>query len=384
MKRFHTFFLVGFVCLFGIIASIPCTANGLIPPETMEEISCIHQFNANRDLPAVFDWRQQDGVTAARDQGMVDCFPCWAFCLVAAVESSAKIQLGMDLDLSEQQLLDCNQENYGCDGGWLDGWTILRDYGAVTESCYPYAGIDQPCIQQPCQPVVAVTGCTIVGGDELAIKQALYDHAPVACGMTVYNDFSFYNEGCYSHEGDDMYNHGVVIVGWDDTACDGTGAWIVKNSFGSDWGEEGYIYMEYGTCRIGAGARYFDVSLPAPTPTPTVTPTATPAELTYTLTLADTDLEPGDTFQLVRRCFNPGPTSLTAQEYILLIIGTDLFLLDSSTDQTLPVGLENIWMIFDFVWPDIPSAQLDATLAGCLLDPETVEILVYDLEGVKF
>nr|HPQ39836.1 C1 family peptidase [bacterium] len=266
----------------------PVNASGLNPPPHPE--SATFFCKSGREFPPVFDWRALGGVTPVKDQGFVDCYPCWAFCLIAAVESSVAIESGRMLDLSEQQLLDCNQEGYGCDGGWLDGWTILRDFGAVEESCYPYIGRDQACAQSVCTPVARVTGCEIAGNGIDDIKAAVMDHAPVACGMTVYTDFSFYSGGCYSHAGTEPMNHGVVIVGWDDTACDGAGAWIVKNSFGPEWGEDGFIMMEYGTCRIGAGARYFDVEMIDPV---TPTPSPTPEDLTYTLTLDDTLLVPG-------------------------------------------------------------------------------------------
>lgn len=349
---------------------------GLIPPETPEPATVF--ADPGREFPTAFDWRAKGGVTPVKDQGFVDCYPCWAFCLIAAVESSVAIESGRIFDLSEQQLLDCNQEGYGCGGGWLDGWTILRDYGAVEESCYEYIGRNQLCAHHVCAPVARVTGCGIAGPSNDDIKAAVMDHAPVACGMTVYPDFSFYSGGCYTHEGTEPMNHGVVIVGWDDTACDGNGAWIVKNSFGPEWGEGGYIMMEYDTCRIGAGARYFEVEMtvqPTPTPTPMPSPSPTPDDLMYALIIPDTQMEPGDTFQLIRRCFNPESTPLIADEYIVLGVDQLYYILEVHPYRAFAGGQMDEWMVYDFIWPDVPPAGVNFTLLGCLLEADTFDVI---------
>ena len=99
-------------------------------------------------FPEKFDWREHNGYTEAKDQGGEgECFSCWSYSLIGGVESAIKIATGEDFDLSEQQLIDCNTNGYGCDGGFKDGWTALRDYGAVLESCYPFVADDTDCAE---------------------------------------------------------------------------------------------------------------------------------------------------------------------------------------------------------------------------------------------
>ena len=74
----------------------------------------------------------------------------------------------------------------------------------------------------------------------------------------------FYQEGCYSKDGTEPINHGVIIVGWDDTMCDGEGAWMVKNSWGTLWGDNGVAYMKYGTCNIGKHSQWFEPAEESP------------------------------------------------------------------------------------------------------------------------
>jgi hypothetical protein len=90
------------------------------------------------------------------------------------------------------------------------------------------------------------------------IKNAIYDHGPVSVTMMVYPDIVAYEGGCYEHSCYDQLNHAVGLVGWDDTYCDGQGAWIMKNSWGDDWGIGGYAYIQYDAACIGGYATYPD------------------------------------------------------------------------------------------------------------------------------
>ena len=195
----------------------------------------------------VFDWREMGGVTPVKDQGQ--CGSCWDFAATGAFESAVLINTDIEMDLSEQQVLSCNTGGSSCNGGWMeDAYDIFMNNGAVYESCMPYeADDDVPCTQEECDPVAWMTGYVDVPNNINSIKNALLV-GPVSTTFMVYNDF-YWN--CYWHEDTGDINHAVVIVGWDDNMCGGLGAWIVKNSWGTNWGDEGYFYMPYGSCGIG-------------------------------------------------------------------------------------------------------------------------------------
>jgi hypothetical protein len=132
-------------------------------------------------------------------------------------------------------------------------YDIWVAYGAVLEECMPYHEMDtDPCIQDSCEVVEALDSYYYVGDTVDDLKTALLS-GPVAVAMAVCGGFSAYAGGCYEDVCTEI-NHGVTLVGWDDTMCGGEGAWIVKNSWGPDWGDDGYIYMKYGTCSVGYGA----------------------------------------------------------------------------------------------------------------------------------
>ena len=194
-----------------------------------------------------FDWRTMRGVTPVKDQG--NCGSCWDFAATGAFESSILIADGVEWDLSEQQVLSCNTGGSSCSGGWMeDAYDLFMDYGAVEESCMPYEADDTvPCTQEDCVPMAHLLGFEDIPNNVNSIKNALLN-GPVSTTFMVYSDFYW---DCYWHEPADELNHAVVIVGWDDDMCGGQGGWIVKNSWGTGWGDEGFFYMPYNSCGIG-------------------------------------------------------------------------------------------------------------------------------------
>jgi len=205
-------------------------------------------------LPSSWDWRDFNVATEIRDQG--SCGSCWDFAGIAALEAVLDINEGVDYDLSEQQVLSCATPDYGCSGGWYSwAWDYISENGAVPESCMPYQASDTvTCADGSCTKVATTGGWIDIPNNVDAIKQAVME-SPVATTFTVYNDLASYGGGCYEHEGDDPINHAVLIIGWQDTLCNGDGAWLIKNSWGTDWGLSGYGYIKFGTCNIGTATQ---------------------------------------------------------------------------------------------------------------------------------
>ncbi|MBD3237323.1 MAG: hypothetical protein GF330_11505, partial [Candidatus Eisenbacteria bacterium] len=202
------------------------------------------------DLPSCWDWREQiRALQGAPDQG--SCGSCWAFSAAGAMEGLAGIYTGQILDLSEQHVLDCNEEAYDCAGGWMTAaYRLWRDWGAVREAELPYAAEDgRECQTQGLTPVVSLADWEAVSAHRTALQQALLG-GPIAVAMHAYDDFQHYERGIYWHAGSDAINHAVLLVGWDDHRQ----AWIIRNSWGTDWGDAGYAYVGYDCCRLGTYA----------------------------------------------------------------------------------------------------------------------------------
>ncbi len=207
-------------------------------------------FELLSDLPAYFNWKDLGGVTEAKDQNPLGS--CWAFSGVGALESSILIHGGVELDLSEQQVLSCQPEVSQME----IVWEHYRDHGAVDEECMPYLGVNHStCLEDECELVAATKNWIDIPAEEQALKTALFEYGPVTTGFAGEDELFYYEDGCYETEGEANLNHAMVIVGWDDNACDGDGAWLVKNSYGTDWGIDGFIWIKYGIAGIGESAQ---------------------------------------------------------------------------------------------------------------------------------
>jgi cathepsin K len=204
-----------------------------------------------------FDWSTRNKVTPVKSQA---CGNCWAFAATGAYEASYLRRNGVSIDASEQYINDCGRADGGADAGSCGGGLAdkaLQHYareGGVYETTVPYTGTNRACTN-PATPLDAVAwgyvDPTVEHPTTAQIKAALCTYGPLATRLRVVSDaFRAYTGGVYNeYVASDTSGggHAVVIVGWNDSK----GAWRVKNSWGTDWGENGYIWMAYGSNRIG-------------------------------------------------------------------------------------------------------------------------------------
>ncbi|GAB2223687.1 hypothetical protein Droror1_Dr00004425 [Drosera rotundifolia] len=215
-------------------------------------------------VPPSIDWRTKGAVTPVKNQGQ--CGSCWAFSTVVSVEGISAIKTRNLVSLSEQELIDCDKgQNQGCNGGLMEyAFQFVHEKGGLTtEANYPYAAQDGTCDSQKLNsPVVSIDGYeTVPQSDEDALQKAVANQ-PVSVAIDAGGqDFQFYSEGVFTGECGTDLDHGVAVVGYG-TTLDGTKFWIVKNSWGADWGEKGYIRMQRGfsskdgICGIAMEASY--------------------------------------------------------------------------------------------------------------------------------
>lgn len=208
-------------------------------------------------LPPAVDWRN-NAVTPVKDQGQ--CGSCWSFSTTGALEGIYAIHTGKLLSFSEQQLVDCDNFKYGgkdhgCNGGLMDNafsW-IQKNGGLCTEEAYPY--ISQTGETESCK-----TTCDLVPNSHIQswvdvepTDQALMSaiaHQPVSIAIEAdQRDFQLYESGVFTGKCGTTLDHGVLVVGYGTE--NNNDFYLVKNSWGTTWGDEGYI-------KLGRGSQYND------------------------------------------------------------------------------------------------------------------------------
>ncbi|XP_058162140.1 dipeptidyl peptidase 1 [Dasypus novemcinctus] len=235
-------------------------------PKPVPPTSEIHQKVLR--LPASWDWRNVRNinyVSPVRNQA--SCGSCYSFASVGMLEARIRILTNntqMPI-LSPQEIVSCSLYAQGCDGGfpYLIAGKYAQDFGLVEEDCFPYSATDTPCVvKEGCLRYYSseyhYVGGFYGGCNEALMKLELVRHGPLAVAFEVYDDFLHYRGGIYHHTGlrdpfnpFEVTNHAVLLVGYGTDPVSGLDYWIVKNSWGTSWGEDGYFKIRRGTDECG-------------------------------------------------------------------------------------------------------------------------------------
>ncbi|XP_021728537.1 zingipain-2-like [Chenopodium quinoa] len=204
------------------------------------------------DITPSMDWREFGAVTGIKNQGSCGC--CWAFSAVGAIEGLNQIKTRQLISLSEEELVDCVQPPNGCAGAAMQAAFefIRNNQGISKEDDYPYTatnGVPSQC--QPKTSAVSINGFeSIPPNDETALMKAV-SNQPVAVGLDGSGfDFLQYQSGVFHGECGNDITHAVTAIGYG-TSTDGIDYWLVKNSWGESWGENGYMRIIRGQNKCG-------------------------------------------------------------------------------------------------------------------------------------
>ena len=206
---------------------------------------------------AAWDWRTTGAVTPVKDQG--PCGSCWTFAAMAAFESNYFITNRVSFTGAEQQLLDCSHAGTCGGGASHTAWDNLQGYGTADAGVYPYAGADSQCKWAKPTPYHWAAWGWVNEDNPIApapvekIKAQLCRRGPLKTSVVAGTDgFPAYRGGVLNEITNKPTDHAVTIVGWDDAKQ----AWLIKNSWGTQWGENGYIWINYKSNKVGSKAAW--------------------------------------------------------------------------------------------------------------------------------
>ncbi|XP_030750820.1 cathepsin L1-like [Sitophilus oryzae] len=240
--------------------------NGFRAPKSKPPPTATVRSRTGAAVPSSIDWRDVGAVTDVKSQGL--CQSCWTFAAAGAIEGHWFRKTGKLVDVSEQDFVDCTPSDDG-DGGCQTGYTdaafeyARKRSGVNSEDAYPYEAKEGKCRHVNGSSVARTAGYAEVAPNEKALEEAVGTLGPIAAAIDASKTgFQFYSDGVYldpecGNTTDDI-NHAVLIVGYGQES-DGKKYWIVKNSYGPDWGQGGYIKMAKDAgnhCGIALQASY--------------------------------------------------------------------------------------------------------------------------------
>ncbi|KAM8711597.1 hypothetical protein ACLKA7_012160 [Drosophila subpalustris] len=230
--------------------------------QSAKENRVVRKLAKNVRLPDSFDWRQKGGVTPVKFQG--ECGSCWSFAATGAIEGHVFRKTGKLPNLSEQNLVDCGQESLGlagCDGGFQEYAFnfITQQNGIAVGEKYPYVDKKDTCKYAKGLSGGQITGfATIPPKDEQSMKTVIATLGPLACSVNGLESLLLYKSGIYADEecNNGEVNHSILVVGYGTE--NGQDYWIVKNSWDTNWGEDGYFRLPRGKnfCGIASECSY--------------------------------------------------------------------------------------------------------------------------------
>jgi C1A family cysteine protease len=203
-----------------------------------------------------YDWRDHGGVTPVKDQGQ--CGSCWTFSTTGMIEGCTVADKNTEgghelIPLSEQEIVDCDDDGYGCSGGWpYQAMKWVTDNGGLcSEADYKYTARDGSCKKTSCESVTTLDSHDQYSSEK-EMMEDLPTKGPISIAVDAENDaFMYYDGGVVTLAEcpNNGLDHAILIVGYNTDAT--PPYWIVKNSWAASWGNQGYIWLEYGTNTCG-------------------------------------------------------------------------------------------------------------------------------------
>ncbi|XP_063528981.1 procathepsin L-like [Cydia strobilella] len=204
--------------------------------------------------PEQWDWRDHGAVTHVKNQG--NCGSCWIFSATGAIEGQYAIRHNQNLAFSEQQGLDCvKYKGNNCAGGQPDVVAAYHEkFGVVPEKDYPYTGTPSTCTEDAKRVVTRVKDYKVYKPDEETLKQLVYEKGPLSVSIDP-SDFSHYRSGIlHPKDCTDLICHAVLLVGYG--IENGTKYWILKDSYGPEVRDQGYVKLVRGVNACSMGIDY--------------------------------------------------------------------------------------------------------------------------------
>ncbi|XP_018415400.1 PREDICTED: cathepsin S [Nanorana parkeri] len=217
----------------------------VLPPREMQKAFSSNSWNITdfSKVPDSIDWREKGCVTNVKNQG--SCGSCWAFSAVGALEGQLMLKTGKLVSLSPQNLVDCSTKygNHGCNGGFMTGafQYVIDNNGIDSDQAYPYHAMDGNCVYNPSSKASSCLKYHEVTSGEDNLKQAIGTVGPVSVAIDArHPSFYLYKSGVYDDPSCSQdVNHGVLAVGYGNLG--GKDFWLLKNSWGEMYGDQGYV-----------------------------------------------------------------------------------------------------------------------------------------------